>query len=199
MVSCLPKQSQGNTHEQTRRADRVPVYLGANIIACSEGSIDITWIDADVTNLAGAPPAAGKPFGYVTSSEVIARVVYRGRDAHIHEMWLRRGSSWKHADLTSLTDAPPAASDPAAYSTNFDETARVIYRGSDGHIHELWLPEGGVWAHADLTQIAAAPPAGGVPQGFYDTTVSSMARVVYRGNDNHIHELHFGQGPNLES
>src|SRR5258708_3572997 len=50
MVSCLPKQSQGNTHEQTRRADRVPVYLGANIIACSEGSIDITWIDADVTD-----------------------------------------------------------------------------------------------------------------------------------------------------
>ena len=42
---------------------------------------------------------------------------------------------WGLGDLTELTDAPDAAGDPAAYLTDFDDTARVVYRGEDEHIH----------------------------------------------------------------
>ena len=67
-------------------------------------------------------------------------MVYRGEDERIHELSLpRTGPPWELADLTELTGAPEAAGDPAAYLTDFDDTARVVYRGADEHIHELWL------------------------------------------------------------
>jgi hypothetical protein len=51
----------------------------------------------------------------------------------------------------SLSGAAPAASDPVGYFTAFDSTARVIYRGHDNHIHELYYTVGGGWGSADLT------------------------------------------------
>jgi hypothetical protein len=32
-----------------------------------------------------------------------------------------------------------AAGDPAGYTWDVDRTQHVVYRGSDGHIHELWF------------------------------------------------------------
>ena len=69
-----------------------------------------------------------------------------GRPAPLHRSgraWPGRTSSrteghllrWGLGDLTELTDAPDAAGDPAAYLTDFDDTARVVYRGEDEHIH----------------------------------------------------------------
>jgi hypothetical protein len=87
-------------------------------------------------------------------------VVYRGFDSDIHELSLNPGASdWQTADLTNLAGAPSAAGDPAAYA-RFDNVNSVVYRGFDEHIHELYLDSGaGVWQTADLSALMEAPPA----------------------------------------
>jgi hypothetical protein len=152
-----------------------------------------SWIQADLSTIVSdappASPAAGSPFAYVTPDSV-PRIVYRGSDDHIHE--LRLQESWIQADLSAIVSdsqpATPAASDPRAYVTP-DNVARVIYRGNDSHIHELRLQES--WIQADLSAIvsdsAPATPAAGNPFGY--VTPDCLPRVVYRGTDNHIHEL----------
>jgi hypothetical protein len=65
----------------------------------------------------------------------------------------------------------------------------VVYRGEDDdHIHELWFQS--KWNHNDLTVAANAPLPAGDPSG-YTWNVHRTQHVVYRGIDNHIHELCF--------
>ncbi len=97
----------------------------------------------------------------------MARVVYRGGEGHIHELWLPPNGEWHLGDLTELTGAPPAAGDPAGYVTEVDGTARVVYRGDEGHIHELWLPPKKGWRVGDLTELTGAPPAAGDPASYW--------------------------------
>jgi hypothetical protein len=152
-----------------------------------------SWIQSDlsaiVSNSPPAVPAAGAPFAYVTPDGV-PRVVYRGQDNHIHE--LRLQGSWIQTDLSAIvSDRPPAVSaagDPFAYVTP-DGVPRVVYRGQDNDIHELRLQ--GKWIQTDLSAIVSnSPPA--VPaagDAFAYVTPDRVPRVVYRGQDNHIHEL----------
>ncbi|MGY1711239.1 hypothetical protein ACI8AC_17200 [Geodermatophilus sp. SYSU D00758] len=150
----------------------------------------VSWRHADLTAIADAPLTAGEPMGYYTPLYDAARVVYRGQDDHVHELWLNEaGVSWRHADLTVLANAPAVWGDPVGYYTPLRQTARVVYRGHDRHVHELWLNEAGVsWRHADLTAIADAPLTDSEPTGHY-TPLDDAARVVYRGQDDHVHEL----------
>ncbi|MFF4503730.1 alcohol dehydrogenase catalytic domain-containing protein [Streptomyces sp. NPDC001401] len=71
------------------------------------------------------------------------------------------GTSWGRADLTALTGAALSASTPTAYVTEVagqDPCARVVYRGTDGHVHELYYLGGTTsWGHGDLTAISGAP------------------------------------------
>ncbi|MFL5311174.1 MAG: hypothetical protein ACJ79H_12035 [Myxococcales bacterium] len=152
------------------------------------------WTQADLTQLAGAPLAAGTPSAYVTPDGT-ARVVYTAADRSIHELYLQAGGRWTHADLTRLAGAPPAAGDAYGYATPFDTTARVIYRGLSGAVHELYLAAGGHWTHSDLTQLAGAPVAAGDPFG-YVTPFDSTARVLYRGGllMGPVHELYLAPG-----
>ena len=94
---------------------------------------------------------------------------------------------WGHRDLTIVTGAPAAAGDPAGYTWDVDHTEHVVYRGTDGHIHELWNDTSG-WNHGNLTGSIGAPPAAGDPAG-YTWDVDHTEHVVYRGTDGHIHEL----------
>lgn len=149
----------------------------------------------------GAPLVWGEPIGYVTSSDSTARVVYRGHDDQIHELFNPAGVGWGHASLSALTGAPSADHDPLgffnaapfAYSTPNNGTARVIYRGDDEHIHELWYTTATGWGHGDLSALSGAAPAASDPFGYF-TAFDSTARVIYRGHDNHIHELYYTSG-----
>jgi hypothetical protein len=147
---------------------------------------------------ASASRAWGDPFGYYTPLFEASRVVYRGHDDHIHELWLTRDSNgWQHADLSAMSGAPGADRDvlgffnaaPFGYYTPLYDAARVIYRGNDEHIHELWLTrDSNGWQHADLSAMSGAAAAASEPYGYY-TPLYDAARVIYRGNDDHIHEL----------
>jgi hypothetical protein len=157
------------------------------------------WKKADLTDLAGASGANGAPFGYVTpfDSGGTARVVYPGADGHIHELRLEPGQSWQKADLTDQTGAPGARGAPFAYLTplNSQGTARVLYAGADGHIHELRLEQGGTWQAADLSAQAQGPNAAGRPAAYLTRfSGAPTARVLYRADDGHVHELRLEPG-----
>jgi hypothetical protein len=149
-----------------------PLYDAARVVYCgSDDHVyelyltpgqDGAWGFADLTALSGAPPAAGAAVGYFTPSPLYdaARVVYRGYNGHVYELYLTPGQNgaWQFADLTALSGAPPAAGTPLGYFTPFPlyDAARVVYRGYDQHVYELYLTPGqnGAWQFADLTSLA---------------------------------------------
>jgi kumamolisin len=164
------------------------------------------WMSADLTTATGAPAAAGSPFGYMTSmgdiqSEQTFRVVYRGGDGHIYELYLPSDTMrWKLSNLTAAAGAPLAAGDPMGYLTPMgdiqaEQTARVVYRAVDGHVWELNLRANKLrWAANDLCAASGgAPSAAGDPFGYVtpmgDIQAEQTARVVYRAVDGHVWEL----------
>jgi len=162
----------------------------------SQSGASWTYADLAVASVNGAPDAVGDPFAYVTTDSTgsTARVVYRGKDSHIHELYLQPGARWTHADLAvaSMNGAPDAAGAPFGYVTrdSTGSTARVVYRGKDLHIHELYLQPGARWTHADLAvaSVNGAPDAVGDPFAYVTTdSTGSTARVVYRGTDSSIY------------
>jgi hypothetical protein len=90
--------------------------------------------------------------------------------------------SWQHADLTQLSGAPSVPDSPQIYfAWNIDAyaweaggTKQVVYvDNTTHHIHELYVPVGGPWKHADLTQMTGAPPAAPENSVFVDRKLVS--------------------------
>jgi hypothetical protein len=97
------------------------------------------------------------------------------RLASLHELVERRvGLVWNQ------TPAFPAVGNPFPYVTH-DGDPRVVYLGSDAHIHELRLQGG--WYQADLSAIVTdsppAVPAGSTPFAHFGS--DGIARVLYLG------------------
>ncbi|WP_204082657.1 hypothetical protein, partial [Asanoa ishikariensis] len=56
--------------------------------------------------------------------------------------------TWGDFDMTGVPGAVPPAGDPMGY-VDANGTARVVYQGTDNHLHELWLAD--KWYHFDMT------------------------------------------------
>jgi hypothetical protein len=156
-----------------------------------------SWTRADLMEQSGAPDAQGRPFAYVThqGSDAVNRVLYRGGDAHIHELRLE-DDRWKQADLSAQAGSPDAAGHPFAYETSIDSDPipRVIYRGQSGDVIELRL-DGGSWKKADLSQLVESPGAQGtLCAGVTGAEGASVARVIYRADDDHVYEVRLEDG-----
>jgi hypothetical protein len=149
------------------------------------------WQSGDLTAGTGAIAAAGDPAGYVFDAQGSQHVVYRGADNHIHELWRKVTTGWHSGDLTAATGAIAAAGDPAGYVFDAQGSQHVVYRGTDNHIHELWRKVTTGWQSGDLTAGSGAIAAAGDPAGYvFDPDLPlGSEHVVYRGTDNHIHEL----------
>jgi len=141
----------------------------------------------NLTAAIAAPKAAGQPSAFVNAAGVNI-VAYRATNNHILSLYWADGPSGLD-DLSGFAGTPPAAGDPVGYYTAHDDTHHVIYRTSDGRLHEIWsTPGGGTPQHTDLTDFAAAPPAADRPAAF---TVEGPGtqHVAYRGPSNHIYEV----------
>jgi hypothetical protein len=166
------------------------VYRGPDNFIYELSTAEVVWACNNLsTNDQAEPPApltAGDPFGYVTNDGV-PRVIYRGTNGHIYE--LHPEPYWRWNDLSDISSAPPAVGDPFGYQTN-DGTARVIYRDPEGQIIELALLKRWESANLSTNNKAAppAPPAAGNPFGY--VTWDGIPRVIYRGTNGHIYELH---------
>lgn len=105
-----------------------------------------TWQHADLTAITGAPPAHQIIEGYSWSmgrSKSSKQVVFRTVTGHIHELYMIKGGTWQHADLTDITGAPPAWQIRNGYSWKAGKAKQVVYQTDDGHIHELSVIKGG--------------------------------------------------------
>jgi hypothetical protein len=154
-----------------------------------------TWQDRDLTAAASAPliKSSAAPMAF-RRNDGVSMVVYRGVDDHIYTLYLEldwQASGWQEiwhwADLTAITSAPVAASDPYGYVRG-DGVSTVIYTSSDGHINELRLES--VWIWADLTVIPSSPAArlNSTPVAY--VRADGVSTIVYRAaSNNHICEL----------
>ena len=68
-------------------------------------------------------------------------------------------------------------------------TKQVAYIGQDHHVHELHVPVGGSWQHADLTNLAGAPKAINRFLVGFAWPEAGTKQVAYVSEDGHIQEL----------
>jgi hypothetical protein len=150
------------------------------------------WHQHDLTIAAAAPSANGDLTNYTFDDQDTQHINYLGTDGHIHELWWNYDNGWHHNDLTIAAAGPAPAADgrPTGYVYRPNETQHVNYRGTDGHIHELWWDNNG-WHHHDLTIATDAPPAFGDPTGYEFTpnVGQGTQHVVYITRDHHLIEL----------
>ena len=134
----------------------------------------------------GAPQPGGNLAAYVTPGG-LQNVVYRGKDGHLHGLYWTTGAVG-HDDLSNAVgNAPLPAGDPEAYFNPQDGTHRVVYRTSDGHLHELTWTTGAV-SHADLTTVAPAVASAGKASG-YVFAPDRTQHVIHRDGARHLHDL----------
>jgi hypothetical protein len=147
--------------------------------------------------------ARGEQHVFYNAGKVLVEgTVHIGQDSHIHELWWNN-DGWHHNDLNIAAgvlagEGSHVSGNPAAYMFDAQGTQHVIYR-SLNHFHELWWDSNG-WHYNDLTVAASVPkePEGPLPPGElrepsdpsgYIFDVYGEQHVVYRGTENHIHEL----------
>ncbi|GAB3892542.1 hypothetical protein GCM10029964_067510 [Kibdelosporangium lantanae] len=97
---------------------------------------------------------------------------------------------WTGTDLTVGRGAPQVFDRDglSAYTTDIagqGPVARIVYRGGDGHLHELAEVRDD-WQHADLTITTDTPRAADMPTGF---AASGQGRVVYTDTGGHVIQL----------
>lgn len=97
-----------------------------------------------------------------------------------------------YTDLTAASGAPLAAGDPSGYVYESHGVQNAVYRGVDGHAHELWRTATGI-GHSNLTALAGAPPTASEPKGYVYQAVD-VQNIVYRGTDGHVHGLYWSTG-----
>ena len=117
--------------------------------------------------------------------------MFRGGDGNVRSLYWSTGPVG-HDDLSGTAASPKAAGDPVGYYVPAADMHHVIYRSSNGHLHELfWTGVAPVGYGGDLTALASAPSATGQPSAFAG---SSENVVIFRGGNNHIRSLYWTTG-----
>ena len=89
---------------------------------------------------------------------------------------------------------PAAAGAPAICLVPALGVQNIVYRDTDGRLHELWRDAAGQTGTTNLTDAAAgAPTASGAPASYADTAAGQQV-VVYRGDDGNVHSLYWSTG-----
>jgi hypothetical protein len=170
---------------------------GINIVAyrgVNDHILGLYWAEGpsgldDLSGFAGTPPAAGDPIAYYTAHDDTHQYVYVGADGHVWELYSPGFAPVAGWDLTAPSGAPKPAGALAAYYSAGTNTKHVIYRSSNGRLHEIWwTPGGGTPAWNDLTTAYGLPSAADAPAAF---TVEgpNTQHVAYRATNNHIYEV----------
>jgi hypothetical protein len=139
----------------------------------------------------GIPLPAGDPTAYVTPSGTHT-VVFRDATGRLFEVQFSDGFGLPR--VTRLSDlapgAPLATGDPHAYFNPNDGTDHILYRTSNGHLHEL-VPSNGTVRHTDLTSAVGTDQSSGKPFG-YVFGADNTQHVLFRSaTDGHIHDLNW--------
>jgi hypothetical protein len=188
-ASGPPAAGDPAAYADTRNGGNIVVYRGVDNQIHS-----LYWSDGptghdNLSGYIGSPLAAGDPIAYYTHHDDAHQVTYRSHDGHLHELWWNGANPVSHWDLSAISGAPPAASDPVGHYSPATNTKHVYYRSADGHLNEIWwVPGGGVPAHMDLSVYALAPLAADKPAAFALAGQGSE-HLLYRGADGQLHEI----------
>ena len=125
---------------------------------------------------------------------------YIGIDGHIHERFHRAEGNWIHNDLSVLAGSRflPAADSALDAYADFDGGQHVNFIGTDGHVHELYIAQGGHWIDSDLNQLSKhlsksfSPMPGSPLVGYVDSDKGQHVNFI--GVDGHVHELFIASG-----
>ena len=180
------------------RGSKQVIYLtGEGHVHELSVALDGSWAHVDLTQLTSAPPAGRSALAAYSWKALSSKeVVYLSGDGHVHELCVGIGGHWAHADLTQLTNAPPATGAAlAAYGWGAGRSKQVVYATGDGHVHELVVVDG-AWSHTDLTELTKAPPAAGNALVGYSWEAGRSKQVTYLTGDGHVHELCITLGGN---
>jgi uncharacterized protein YfiM (DUF2279 family) len=164
------------------------------------------------TGLPRGLQAVGDPTCYQYSVDNTQHVVFTGSDGAIYELWNGPTTGWGWNDLfnsqtgahngtTGLPSGLHAVGNPTGYQYTVDNTQHVFFRGSDGHLYELWFSPKTGWGWNDLFNSTTGAHNGlaGLPYGLlaagdpccYQYTVDNTQHVFFTGNNGHIYELWF--------
>lgn len=147
------------------------------------------WQHADLTVLTSSPRATDLMVGYEWQEGQCKQIAFVSEDGHIHELFLVAGNSWKHADLSALTQAPPATDVLTGYSWPQGRTKQIAYVGQDGYLYELFVEAGMQWQHVNLTERASAPLTPVTFLDGYAWSIGGSKQVAYAGDDGNVREL----------
>lgn len=146
--------------------------------------IDGSIAAVDLHTLAGAPPAASDPSGFV-APDGVRRVVYRDT-AGVVRVLVEDGATWQIDDLAGrVGELPLAEGAPSGYAAGCGW--HVVYRDADRRIRLIAI-DGDTATTTDTGAIAGAvDDAYSDPSGFAGP--DGAAHVVYRDITGKIHEL----------
>jgi hypothetical protein len=179
----------------TNTAEAILLYRGkdsnVHLLYWSTGGVG----HDNLTVAAGAPHAAGSPVGFYTPATDTNHTFYRDNTRHIHIIWWDGAGGLGHDDATALTSAPPAAGDPSAFLDTTRGENLIIYRGNDGHVHNIYWTGGDPLSREDVSGFAGAPNADSDPVADYNAA-HDLRGIVYRSADGHLIEIYSrGNGP----
>ena len=137
----------------------------------------------------GIPQPAGDPIAYLTP-DAQHTVVFSGVDGKLYEV--KFGDGFGLPTILRLSALAPAAplpvGDPHAYFDPNDGNDHILYRTSNGHLHELVLSNRKM-RHTDLTTAVGTDPSAGKPFG-YVFGADNTEHVLFRSSkDGHVHDL----------
>jgi hypothetical protein len=143
------------------------------------------WSPWNLADVLGRPfTALSNPFGYVRASGSPA-VVFRGEQGRLYEYGgISVAPFWGLAALTKA-GGPIAVGDPIAFlRSDMGENLidAVAFRDDRGHILELTRVFANDWILGDIAKDAASDP-------YAYATAEDTEAVVYRGTDDHVHQL----------
>ena len=109
-------------------------------------------------------PGSNSRLGMIEGKEGKQYVVFRRADGRLGELASSvGGDDWTQSVIRVEGTFPLAAGRPFVYSVA-PGNRRILYRGQNGHLHELCAPTvGGLWMHKDLTAEVQLPMASSDP------------------------------------
>ena len=122
-------------------------------------------------------------------------VIYRTKEGQLYELSSSGDrSAWNDMAIYVPDTAPPAVGKLSAYVLASGKR-HVLYRGTEGHLHELSIPAknsvDSLWHHTNLTSLLTQPIAWCDPSV---TIVDDAPHIVYVDHTSRVHELWFDDG-----
>jgi hypothetical protein len=146
------------------------------------------WLHANLTALTGTsgagsvlraayewPPGGSQQIVYTQAPDMQPGSF----DQHVHELYRVKGGSWHHADLTTISGAPPAHEGVvAAYAGG---AKQVVHKSANGHLHELRVKKGGAWKHTDVTSSTTLVSDFAKHEGLTEAKVQVPSGLAFAG------------------